>query len=82
MKWMIVAVMAFTYPNGAKDYYIWPEPNFDSIQECKYFGRQAIPVLRRSLMETYGPEKQIEMISCVSMDVVNDLLAKDELNVI
>ena len=31
MKWMIVAVMAFTYPNGAKDYYLWPEPNFDTM---------------------------------------------------
>ena len=38
MKWMIVAVMAFTYPNGAKDYYLWPEPNFDTMEECMVFG--------------------------------------------
>ena len=78
MKWMIVAVMAFTYPNGAKDYYLWPEPNFDTMEECMVFGRNASPMLRRNLNEIY-PGKEIEMISCVDLDVVNDLLAKDEL---
>jgi len=78
MKWMIVAVMAFTYPNGAKDYHIWPEPNFDSMEECMIIGKALVPNLRHKLREMY-PGKEVEMISCVDLDVVNDLLAKDEL---
>ena len=73
MKWMIVAVMAFVYPNGSKDYYIWPEPTFDSMEECMYFGKLAKPELIAKLNLVY-PNKEIEMISCVDLDVVNDIL--------
>jgi len=78
MKWMIVAVMAFTYPNGDKDYHVWPEPNFDSIEECMIIGKALVPNLRYKLREMY-PDKEVEMISCVDLDTVNDLLAEDQL---
>ena len=79
MKWMIVAVMAFVYPNGSKDYYIWPEPSFDSIEQCMAFGRLAKPELIAKLNLEY-PNKEIEMISCVDLDIVNDILAKNILD--
>lgn len=79
MKWMIVAVIAFVYPNGAQDYYIWPEPTFDSMEECLFFGSQAKPYLIAKLNSEY-PNKEIEMISCVDLDVVNDILAKNILD--
>lgn len=80
MKWMIVAVMAFTYPDGSKDYYLWPEPYFDSREQCKAFGGPRLPMLKNKLYEVYGPDNEIEMISCVDMNVVNDILSKDLLN--
>ena len=79
MKWMIVAVMAFVYPNGSKDYYIWPEPSFDSMEQCMAFGSLAKTELNAKLNLEY-PGKEIEMISCVDLDIVNDILAKNILD--
>ena len=78
MIWMIVAVMAFEYEDGSKDYHIWPEPAFSSQIECKRWGAENLDIIHQSLRSAY-PTKDVEMISCVDLNIVNDLLAKDQL---
>jgi hypothetical protein len=78
MIWMIVAVMTYVYPDGSKDYQIWPEPTFSSQIECKRWGAQNLQLLHQSLERAF-PTKQVEMISCVDLTVVNRLLEKDQL---
>ena len=77
MKWLIVATMAFTYQSGAKDYYVWPEPAFDSMEQCKAWGSVYREDLVDHLAEVYGVANQVEMISCVDLNIVNQILAKN-----
>tara|TARA_Y200000002_G_C22602315_1_gene630097 strand:+ start:913 stop:1167 length:255 start_codon:yes stop_codon:yes gene_type:complete len=81
MKWFVVAMMAWTYENGQKDYYVFQEPVFDSKEECMTWGSLALPSIKRELMVIYQTTLEgIEMISCVDENVVNNIASKDVLN--
>lgn len=73
MKWFIVVLMLGTYSDGGKDTYLYTNPNFDTVDQCKdYVYFSADEIRRHMMIEFMG--NQIDMIYCVREDKLQKII--------
>ena len=77
MKIYIVALMAFMngQPEGFEPpmAYVFTEPTFNSVPECKAYATINGPTILYKLYEEFGNEYRPHMVSCVNESVVEEL---------
>jgi len=77
MKWFILVVMMGTFSDGSKDTYLYFQPEFNTVEECKehvmvYAGQ----IKNQMFLEFSG--KPIEQVFCIRQDRIQDVLQKPE----
>lgn len=73
MKWFIIVLMLGTYSDGSKDTFLYFQPEFESVEDCKeYVYDYASEIRKQMMIEFQG--KSIEMVYCVREDRIKDVL--------
>jgi hypothetical protein len=80
MKFLIVAMMTLiNTESGTRDLYVFDSHKFDTWNQCARFSQiNAFPIMRR-LFEEFGPDNKPHMVSCVTEDVVKQLIQELEI---
>jgi len=73
MKWFIIVLMLGTFPDGSKDTFLYFQPEFETVDECKdYVYHYSSEIRNQMMIEFQG--KSIEMVYCVREDRIKDVL--------
>lgn len=73
MKVFLVAIMALVYNGDEKDVFIWSNPYFESMQECKVWVQENNFDIYTHLMKEF-PGDQLDRLLCVQEDKLRQFL--------
>ena len=74
MKWFLIAIMTVTYNGGLeKDTYIWQQPNFNSVEECKNFVANNNTPIYITLKQNF-PNDTLDRLLCVNEEKLRKFL--------
>tara|TARA_B100000212_G_C27382215_1_gene537569 strand:+ start:3342 stop:3602 length:261 start_codon:yes stop_codon:yes gene_type:complete len=73
MKFLIVAIMAFSYMNGDKPIFVFTHENFDTAEQCVEHVQSNSQSLMYKLMAEF-PNQKLDRILCVPEENVNKIL--------
>ena len=77
MKVFLVAIMALIYNGDEKDIYIWSNPYFQSMQECKVWVKENNFDIYNHLRKEF-PGDQLERLLCVEEDKLREFLQQSQ----
>lgn len=73
MKWFIIVLMMGTYSDGTRDTFVYFQPEFENVDDCKEYVYHMAPDIRRQMLFEFGG-KPIETVYCVREDRIKDVL--------
>ena len=73
MKWFILVLMMGTFSDGSKDTFLFFEPEFDTVEQCKEYVYRQAPAIKRQMMIEYQG-KPIDTVFCVREDKLKKVL--------
>ena len=74
MKWFLMAVMTATYNGGLeKDTFIWSNPTFNSVEECKDFVKNNNVPIFLTLKQNF-PNDEMDRLLCVNEEKLKKFL--------
>lgn len=75
MKWFILVVMMGTFSDGSKDTFLYFQPEFETVEQCRqHVMANAGQIKNQMMIEFMG--KPIETVFCVRQDRIPDVLQK------
>ena len=75
MEYFIVALMTLINPEtNTQNIYVFTKPH-STIEECKIFAVQNIPVISEQLYINFGPKDKPRLITCVTKEIIEELVA-------
>jgi len=73
MKWFILVVMMGTFSDGSRDTFLFFEPEFEDVEQCREYVYQSAPEIKKQMMiEFMG--KPIERVLCIREDKIEKVL--------
>ena len=73
MKWFILVVMMGTFSDGSRDTFLFFEPEFEDVEQCReYVYQSASEIKKKMMIEFMG--KPIERVLCIREDKIEKVL--------
>ena len=73
MKWFILVVMMGTFSDGSRDTFLFFEPEFEDVEQCReYLYQSASEIKKQMMIEFMG--KPIERVLCIREDKIEKVL--------
>lgn len=76
MKWFILVLMMGTQTDGARDWFWYQKPEFQTVDECIMYVQQNAIEIKADMQFEFGL-RPVEMVYCVREDKVKKLLPQE-----
>ena len=74
MKWFLLAIMTATYNGGLeKDTYIWQQPNFDTVEQCREYVANNNTAIFFHLKQVF-PNDNLDRLLCVNQEKLKQFI--------